>query len=101
VAVLRAAARQTQSPWLWPLLVIAGVAVLLSALTVVYAKFKTRTLFSELQAMQSEKDELDVEWGQLQLEQSTLTAHGRIEDIARSRLGLTLPTPKQVVIVRR
>ncbi|MBI3772958.1 MAG: cell division protein FtsL [Gammaproteobacteria bacterium] len=101
MAALRATARQSQSPWLWPLLVVMGVAVLLSALTVVYAKFKSRTLFSELQALQAEKDGLDVEWGQLQLEQSTLTAHGRIEGIARSRLGLTLPTQKQVVIVRR
>lgn len=101
MALLRSAARQPQSAWLWPLLIVMGVAVLLSALTVVYAKYKSRTLFAELQALKTEKDDLDIEWGQLQLEQSTWTAHGRIEGIARSRLGLTLPTPKQVVIVRR
>lgn len=101
MAVLRSAAHQPQSTWLWPLLMVMSVAVLLSALTVVYAKYKSRTLFAELQALKTEKDDLDVEWGQLQLEQSTWTAHGRIEGIARSRLGLTLPIPKQVVIVRR
>lgn len=101
MAVVRTTVRQSPSVWLWPVLIVMSVAVLLSALTVVYAKYKTRTLFAELQTLQAEKDAIDVEWGQLQLEQSTWTAHGRIEGIARSRLGLTLPTPKQVVIVRR
>lgn len=101
MAVTRGVARNEQSPWSWLLLVVVGVAVLVSALAVVYAKYKSRTLFAELQTLKQEKDNLDIEWGQLQLEQSTVTAHGRIESVARSRLGLTLPTPQQVVVVRK
>ncbi len=43
--------------------------------------------------------ELEVEWGQLQLEQSTWAAHARIEKIARERLGMKVPAPGQVVSV--
>ncbi|WJW76851.1 cell division protein FtsL [Thiohalobacter sp. IOR34] len=71
-----------------------------SAIGVVYAKHRSRTLFVELQGLQAERDALNIEWGQLQLEQSTWATHGRIEDLARSRLGMVIPAPEQVVIVR-
>jgi len=43
---------------------------------------------------------MDVEWGQLQLEQSTLTTQGRVENAARSRLGMISPAPDQMVILK-
>ena len=43
---------------------------------------------------------MDVEWGQLQLEQSTLTTQGRVEHAARSRLGMIIPPPEQMVILK-
>jgi cell division protein FtsL len=82
------------------LVAVLGVAVVISALGVVYAKFQSRTLFAELQDLNKAQDRMDVEWGQLQLEQSTWSTHGRIESQARTRLGMVLPEPEKVVVIR-
>ena len=71
-----------------------------SALGVVYAKHRSRTLFVELQSLHDARDRLNTEWGQLQLEQSTWATHGRIEALARERLGMRIPAPENVVIIR-
>jgi cell division protein FtsL len=71
-----------------------------SALAVVYATHQSRKLFAELQAQAKVRDELDVEWGRLQLEQSTFATHGHIEAVARGKLGMRLPRPDAVVIVK-
>lgn len=81
---------------LLPLLVLAVIA---SALGVVYAKHQSRKLFVALQGLEAERDEMNIEWGQLQLEQSTWATHGRIEEIAREQLKMTTPAPDTVVIV--
>ncbi|HHJ17091.1 MAG TPA: cell division protein FtsL [Gammaproteobacteria bacterium] len=65
-----------------------------------YAKHQSRKLFIELQALESERDAMNVEWGQLQLEQSTHTTHGKVEEAARKRLGMKIPGPQQVMILR-
>ncbi len=75
------------------------VAVLSSALGVVYSTHQSRKLFIELQAVQAQRDKLDMEWGRLQLEQSTWSTHGRIEKIAHERLDMQLPEPDSAVIV--
>lgn len=86
--------------WRTGLTVILALVVLASALAVVYAKYQSRTLFAELQDLKRAQDQMDVEWGQLQLEQSTWAAHGRVESIARKRLGMVLPEPQQVVVIK-
>lgn len=75
-------------------------AVVLSALAVVYAKHQSRKLFIELQTLQKSRDDMAIEWGQLQLEQSTLVTHGRIENIAHTKLGMMLPPADAMVIVK-
>lgn len=79
---------------------LLAAAVLLSALAVVYAKYDSRKLFVELQALQKTRDDMAIEWGQLQLEESTWATHVRIEGAARSKLGMMLPPPDAVVIVQ-
>jgi cell division protein FtsL len=76
------------------------LAIILSSVGVVYARHQNRMLFVELQALGYEKDRMDVEWGQLQLEQSTLTTHGQVEQAARARLGMISPGPDNFVILR-
>ncbi len=85
-----------------PLIVPALLLALIfaSALNLVLERDRTRSLFIDLQALRKQKDELDREWGQLLLEQGTWGAHGRVEEIARSKLGMTVPTPEQIVRVR-
>lgn len=80
---------------------LLAVLVLVSALAVVYAKHESRKLFVELQNLETERDDMDVEWGQLQLEQSTLTTHGRVEKNASERMRMSIPAPDAVVILRQ
>lgn len=70
---------------------VLGLAVTLSALAVVGSQHSSRTLFVELQQLEREAGRLDTEWGRLQLEQSTWATHGRVERLARERLGMRLP----------
>jgi cell division protein FtsL len=81
---------------LLPVLVIATVATAMSA---AYAKHQSRKLFIELQSLEAQRDAMNVEWGQLQLEQSTHTTHGKVEEAARERLGMHIPEPQQVNIL--
>lgn len=70
-----------------------------SALGVVASQHQSRKLFIELEREQSRTRELEVEWGQLQLEQSTWAAHARVESIAREQMGMQNPAPGTVVVV--
>lgn len=78
---------------------LAG-AVFVTALGVVYTQHQARKSFVELQALQAVRDELNIEWGRLQLEQSTWATHGRIEVIARDKLEMMIPPPAAVVLVK-
>lgn len=69
------------------------------ALAAVTAQNQARKLFVDLQKEQEVARKLDVEWGQLQLEQSTWATHSRIEAIASDKLHMSLPTPSQVRVV--
>jgi len=77
------------------LLVVVG-----SSVGVVYSKHQARKLFVELQALGNERDNMDIEWGQLQLEQSTLTTHGQVERAARDQLGMVNLSADNMVIVK-
>lgn len=78
-----------------------AVAIMVSALGVVYAKHTSRKLFVELQRLEATRDAMNVEWGQLQLEQSTLTTHGQVELIARERMRMRIPDRDASVIVHQ
>lgn len=73
--------------------------VLLSALNVIWVRHETRVLFVELQSLQSERDELNVDWGRLQLEQSAWATKARIERIARDELQMQRPVDVEMVLV--
>lgn len=83
---------------------IVGVltaAIVLSAIGVVYSKYLSRRDFVVLQELQAEKERLGVEWGRLQLEESTLATDSQVEQRARDRLQMHLPDMNEVVVIRR
>jgi cell division protein FtsL len=82
-------------------LALAGLWGLLlgSAVGVVWTKHQARSLFIELQGLTAERDALDIEWGQLKLEQSAWSTHGRVEQTARVGLQMVIPRPNEVHIV--
>ena len=82
-------------------LVILLVLVVITSVGVVYAKHQGRKLFVELQALREARASMDIEWGQLQLEQSTLTTQGQVERAARERLGMVNIDTDSMVIVRK
>ncbi|MGH8672503.1 MAG: cell division protein FtsL [Burkholderiales bacterium] len=73
--------------------------LLACALGTVAAQHQARKLFVELQRQQALANQMDVEWGQLQLEQSTWAMHSRIEKIATGRLHMQVPDPLKTRVV--
>jgi cell division protein FtsL len=79
--------------------VVLAFAVVVSAVWVASARHQARQLFIELEALNRERDRLQVDWGRLQLEQSAWAAHPRVESLAREDIGLDLPDQRTVVLV--
>lgn len=80
-------------------ILVLWAALLASAIAVVWSRHQTRTLFIELQSLSAQRDALDIEWGQLKLEQSAWSTHGRVEQTARVNLRMVIPPPTEVRIV--
>jgi cell division protein FtsL len=81
-------------------LVSLWLAVLASSAGAVYMKHQSRVLFIELEKLTQERDDLNIEWGRLQLEQSTYSAHALVEQVASQKLRMTIPSATEVKIVQ-
>ena len=76
------------------------LAVLIAcALSLVTSRHQARKLFVELEREQAQTRAYDVEYGQLQLEQSTWAMPARIENVAREQLKMQLPGPGRIQVV--
>lgn len=81
-------------------LAVLVLANIVSAVGVVYARHRHRQLFVELSKLEKSRDELNIEFGRLQLEQATWAESNRIDQIARNRLGMKFPETGDIVVVR-
>ncbi len=81
------------------LLGVLFAAILLSAVSVTYTAHWNRQLLNALFAELSVRDKAQAEWGRLLLEQSTWTAHSRIEALATGQLQMRIPEPAEVQMV--
>jgi cell division protein FtsL len=79
-------------------LILLAVLVV-CALSLVTSQHRARKLYVELQRELELAKQLEIEWGQLQLEQSTWAMHARIEKIASGRLRMRLPSPSRVQVI--
>jgi cell division protein FtsL len=70
-------------------------------MALIYTKHESRKLFVELEALTHDRDELNIEWGQLQIEQSTWATHARIEQVATDDLSLVRPQPTDIFVIER
>jgi len=84
-----------------PLLLVFVFAVVCvtSAMALVYTKHESRKLFIELEGLTQERDNLNIEWGQLQIEQSTWAQHARIEQVATDDLLLVRPATTDIFVI--
>jgi cell division protein FtsL len=73
--------------------------LLVCALALVTSQHRARRLFTELEKQQETAKQIDVEWGQLQLEQSTWAMHSRVEKIAGGYLQMRVPPAERVRVV--
>jgi cell division protein FtsL len=71
--------------------VALALVVLVSAIAAVYAKHQNRQMFMQLQTLTAERDRLDVDWSRLQIEQSTLSTHARVDQLARTQMNMHGP----------
>jgi cell division protein FtsL len=78
---------------------VLWIAALGSAAGAIYCKHRARALFVELEALNSGRDNLEIEWGQLQLEQSAWSTHAFVERVASAKLHMATPPPKEIEIV--
>ena len=76
------------------------LASIVSAIGVVHARHRHRQLFVELSALEKARDELNIEFGRLQLEHATWAEANRIDRLAREQLGMRFPEPDEIVVVR-
>jgi cell division protein FtsL len=75
-------------------------SVIATAIGVVYARQQSRLAFGDLARLGTERDNLDFEFGRLQLEQATWAENNRIEQIARGRLGMVSPDAAEIIVMR-
>ena len=90
---------QKQQPAVF-VFVMAAVCVL-SAMALVFTKHESRKLFVELESLTHQRDELNIEWGQLQIEQSTWATHARSEQVATDELSLVRPQATEIYVIDR
>jgi cell division protein FtsL len=74
-------------------------AVLLSAAGAIYSKHRARELFVALERLNRQRDTLEIEWGQLQLEQSAWSTHAFVERVASTKLRMQSPPPADIELI--
>lgn len=74
-------------------------AVLGSAASAIYSKHRARELFVELERLNARRDTLEMQWGQLQLEQSAWSTHAFVENVATQKLKMSTPPPADIELV--
>lgn len=80
--------------------VLLYMLVIILAVMVVANRHQARQLFSELQQLQKERDQLNANWSRLMLEQSTQLNQVRVEDQAKNILGMRKPTAENTQVIR-
>jgi cell division protein FtsL len=81
-------------------LTVLVLALLASAAAVVYSKYCTRLLFIEIEKQERALDQYEVEWGQMQLELTTLADQNRVEQIAVKGLRLVMPSREKTIYIK-
>lgn len=81
-------------------LLVCLLGIFISGTSVIYTTHQSRNLFDELQGLQDQRNELEVQWGQLLIEQSTFGVEGRIERKAVEELQMEVPELGDIVMVK-
>ncbi|WP_395377151.1 cell division protein FtsL [Marinicella sp. W31] len=85
----------------WIIAAVLTASLLWLSINYVYSRHQTRKVFADLQALEQQQQDLNTEWGRLQLEKSTLVGNNRIESVAKEQLGMRLPASEQIIVIKR
>jgi cell division protein FtsL len=77
------------------------VTLVSSAVATAYSVHKYRLYLNDLQRLQTDRDNLETQWGQLLLEQNSWGAYGRIGKVATEQMQMRNPTPQEIIMVRQ
>jgi len=80
--------------------VVLWFVALGSAASVIHARHRARELFVELEKLNTRRDNLEIEWGQLQLEQSAWSSPAFVEQVALTQRHMTMPAPRTIKVVQ-
>lgn len=78
---------------------LLSLAVVVTAIACIYSRHESRKQFTHLQNLIAERDNLEVEWGKLKIEQSTWSTHARVEQLARDKMQMLNPVPTDIRMV--
>ena len=73
---------------------------LASSIGVIYSAHMTRQMYSSLQSLHREQDDLDNTYEKLLLEQSAWADYTRVDQLAREELNMIAPLGEELVIVK-
>ncbi len=100
ISHLSAIRMRLMQPTVWqPVVVLAALIAASVALT--YSVHKSRQYLAQLQTLNAERDRLEIEWGQLLLEQQAWGAYARIGKVAVDELNMRNPAAHEIIMVRR
>lgn len=86
----------------WHVLIVLLLGLVVgSSFAVIYSTHRTRQLVTELGQLDATRQDLDVEWRSLRLEQSAIGEHSRVEELARNKLGMLRVDPAKEVLVNK
>ena len=77
------------------------IAMFISAFTLIVMSHEQRRLYAELETLEQQREQLDVEWRRLRLEQRVMAEHSRLEEVARTKIGMKTLDIKSERIVRQ
>lgn len=80
-------------------LIVYGL-VLVLALSLVYTRVTTRSLYLQLQTLQQQRDDFNVEWGRLLLQEARYAEPRYIEKVARQKLGMVFPVREKISVIQ-
>ncbi len=85
------------------LVVLLAILVFISAVSIVYSTHVSRMLINELQELQKSRDDFQIKWGRLLLEQSAWAAPNRIEQVVSQDLGMKVPETEdtQMIVIEK
>ena len=86
--------------WRFPILVLMFISVMWLAISVVENRYQARRLYTELQALEKQRDELNITWRRWRLEKSATLNHGLIERQARDNLNMKMPDVVDIKVIR-